>query len=137
MTDDPAGATPGITHIGQIALTVKDLKGATGFYRDVLGLPFLFDAPNMAFFRIGNLRLMLGTPGPSAEAPVGNSILYYQVPDIHAAARVLEARGVTFVGAPHLVAKLPDHDLWMAFLADPERNTVALMSEVRPPVAER
>lgn len=123
-------ATPGITKIGQIALTVRDLPAAVAFYRDTLGLALLFEVPNMAFFDAGNVRLMLGRPESDA-APVANSILYYQVPDIQAAHALLVARGVTFLGAPHHVAKLPDHDLWMAFLRDPEGNTLGLMSEVR------
>lgn len=124
--------SPGITRVGQIALTVRQLAPAVAFYRDTLGLKFMFDAPNMAFFDLGNLRLMLGT-AESPDDPVGNSIVYYLVPDMQAAHRTLLARGVTFHGEPHLVAKLPDHDLWMGFLKDPEGNVVALMSEVRPP----
>lgn len=128
--------TPGITRVGQIALTVRRLEAAVAFYRDTLGLKFMFDAPSMAFFDLGNLRLMLGTPESPSE-PVGNSIVYYLVPDIHAAERALTARGVPFVVGPRLVAKLPDHDLWLAFVKDPEGNTVAFMSEVRPPATER
>lgn len=123
-------APPGITRIGQLALTVRNLPDATAFYRDTLGLPLLFEVPNMAFFDAGNLRLMLGRP-ESDDAPIGNSILYYQVPDIQAAHALLVERGVSFTGAPHRVAKMPDHDLWMAFLRDPEGNTLGLMCEVR------
>lgn len=123
-------ATLGITKIGQIALTVRDLPAAVAFYRDTLGLALMFEVPNMAFFDAGTVRLMLGLP-ENAGAPIGNSILYYQVPDIQAAHALLVERGVTFIGAPHRVAKMPDHDLWMAFLRDPEGNTLGLMSEVR------
>lgn len=123
-------APPGITRIGQVALTVRNLPDATAFYRDTLGLPLLFEVPNMAFFDAGNLRLMLGRP-ESDDAPVANSILYYQVPDIQAAHALLVERGASFIGVPHRVAKLPDHDLWMAFLRDPEGNTLGLMCEVR------
>jgi len=123
-------APPGITRIGQVALTVRNLPDATAFYRDTLGLPLLFEVPNMAFFDAGNLRLMLGRP-ESDDAPVANSILYYQVPDIQVAHALLVERGVSFTGAPHRVAKMPDHDLWMAFLRDPEGNTLGLMCEVR------
>jgi methylmalonyl-CoA/ethylmalonyl-CoA epimerase len=125
-----SNATPGITRIGQLALTVRDLPATTAFYRDTLGLRLLFEVPNMSFFDAGNLRLMLGRP-ESDDAPVANSILYYQVPDIQAAHALLVERGVPSIGAPHRVAKMPDHDLWMAFLRDPEGNTLGLMCEVR------
>ena len=32
---------------------------------------------------------------------------------------------------PHVVAKMPDHELWMTFFTDLDGNTLALMSEVR------
>ena len=125
-----SNVTPGITKIRQVALTVRDLPASVAFYRDTLGLTLLFEVPNMAFFDAGNLRLMLGRP-ESDDAPVANSILYYQVPDIQAAHALLVEHGVSFIGAPHRVAKMPDHDLWMAFLRDPEGNTLGLMCEVR------
>lgn len=126
--DIPAGAA--LTEIGQISVIVKDLPRATGFYRDVLGLPFLFEVPKMAFFDCGGVRLMLGV----AEEPRFNhpaSIIYYRVGDIQAAAARLKALGVRFESEPHLIARLPGHDLWMAFLDDTEGNLLALMSEVR------
>jgi len=118
-----------ITSIGQIALTVKDVPRALAFYRDVLGLPFLFEAANMAFFDCGGVRLML-TVSENPGATYG-SIIYYKTSDIHAASRVLAAKGVTFESPAHMIAKMPDHDLWMAFLKDSEGNLVGLMSEVR------
>jgi methylmalonyl-CoA/ethylmalonyl-CoA epimerase len=123
----------GVSRIGQIAMTVGDLPRAVAFYRDVLGMRFLFDAPPaMAFFDCGGVRLMLSRPettGPSAGEQYA-SIVYYAVDDIQLAARALEARGVVFEAAPHLVARLPHADLWMAFLRDPDRNLLAIMSEV-------
>ena len=120
---------PGISRIGQIAVMVHDLDRAVAFYRDTLGLKFLFAVPNMAFFDCGGVRLMLGVPEkPEFDHPA--SILYYHVPDIRAAAVALEGRGARFDGEPELVAKLPDHDLWLAFLRDSEGNPLALMSEV-------
>lgn len=121
----------GLRGIGQIAVNVHDLERAITFYRDVLGLPLLFRAPpNMAFFECGGVRLMLAPPD-SADRDHPASIVYYRVDDIEQAGWALEARGVTFVSRPHVVAKLPDHDLWMGFLEDSEGNTLALMSEVR------
>lgn len=117
-----------LTAIGQIAVTVRDLPRATAYYRDVLGLPLLFEVPGMAFFDAGGVRLMLAVPTePRYDHPA--SILYYRVADIHAAAARLAAAGAAFAADPHLVARMPDHDLWMAFLADSEGNTLALMCE--------
>jgi methylmalonyl-CoA/ethylmalonyl-CoA epimerase len=124
-----SGPSASITSIGQIALTVKDVPRALAFYRDVLGLTFLFEAGNMAFFDCGGVRLMLTV----SESPgvTYSSIVYYKTADIHAASDALTARGVTFESPAHRIAKMPDHDLWMAFLKDSEGNLVGLMSEVR------
>jgi methylmalonyl-CoA/ethylmalonyl-CoA epimerase len=119
----------GIERIGQVAINVHDVVRAIAFYRDVLGMRFLFEVPGMAFFDCGGVRLMLGLPSaPEFDHP--SSILYYEVPDILAAAAAIESHGVTFESKPHLVAKLPDHDLWIGFFRDPDRNLLALMSEV-------
>jgi catechol 2,3-dioxygenase-like lactoylglutathione lyase family enzyme len=125
-----APASPGLSQIGQIAIAVKDLPGAVAFYRDVLGLPFLFEAPpQLAFFDCAGVRLMLSVPEkPEMDHPA--SIIYYKVPSIHDTVAVLKARGAAFEADPHLVAKMPSYDLWLAFLRDPERNLIGLMSEV-------
>ncbi|HMV33054.1 MAG TPA: VOC family protein, partial [Gemmatimonadales bacterium] len=99
MTDPGAAA---LTAIGQIAVTVRDLPRATTFYRDVLGLPLLFEVAGMAFFDAGGVRLMLAVPtDPRYDHPA--SILYYRVADIHAAAARLAAAGAAFAAEPHLV----------------------------------
>src|SRR5437867_1491688 len=119
----------GLSRIGQIAVVVHDLARATAFYRDTLGMRFLFDAPpQMAFFDCGGIRVMLSLP-EGAEFDHPGSIIYYTVDDIQAAAAVLESRGVAFDGPPHVVARLPHADLWMAFFRDPDRNVLAMMSE--------
>ena len=117
--------------ISQIALTVEDLDKSVSFYRDVLGLKHLFSAPPaMAFFAAGNVRLMLSRPeGPGSEKSTG--ALYFGVPDMDLAFHELSSRGVRFERDPHLVARMPDHELWMAFLRDPDRNLLALMCEKR------
>ena len=130
-----ATAAPTVTvapeRIGQIAVLVQDVERATAFYRDVLGLRFLFSAPpGLAFFDCGGVRLMLGKPEGESS---GTSTLYYVVPDIRAAHDTLKARGAELVDEPHLIARRPDHDLWMAFLRDSEDNLFALMSEVPRP----
>ncbi len=116
--------------IGQIAITVHDLDKAVTFYREVLGMRFLFKVPNMAFFDCNGVRLMLGIP-LSAEHDHPASIIYYKVEDLYAAYAMFSGRGVEFTGKPQLIAKLPDHELWMAFCKDVDGNTLALMSEVR------
>lgn len=122
--------TIGISQIGQIAIPIQDLTRAVVFYRDTLGLPFLFQAPpGLAFFQCGEVRLMLSRP--EGVDSTHASVLYYKVADIQQAYAMLQARQVNFIDEPHLIAKLPDHELWMVFFRDSEGNMVALMSEVR------
>jgi methylmalonyl-CoA/ethylmalonyl-CoA epimerase len=116
--------------LGQIATTVHDIDRATTFYGDTLGLTLLFRAGTLSFFDLGSVRLMLSPPEkPEFDHP--GSILYLKVTDIEARHRELAARGVSFIDAPHLVAKMPDHQLWMTFFRDTEGNTLALMEEKR------
>jgi len=130
MTND--AGTFGLSQIGQISITVHDVNKAIEFYRDVLGMKFLFEVPKMAFFDCGGVRLMLGVPDkPEFDHP--GSILYYRVKDIRQAHEILAERGVTFVSEPHLVAPMKDHDLWMAFFRDVDNNILAMMSEVPRP----
>jgi catechol 2,3-dioxygenase-like lactoylglutathione lyase family enzyme len=123
----------GLGPIGQIALTVTDIGRSVTFYRDSLGMRFLFQVPSLAFIDCGGIRLMLSLPEKTAEG--SNSVIYYRVSDIQQAFQTLTSRGVVFEGEPHLIAKMPDHELWMAFFRDPDRNLLALMSEVRPQAA--
>ena len=119
-----------LSAIGQIAMNARDIARATAFYRDTLGMRFLFSAGTMSFFDCDGVRLMLGiASAPEYDHP--SSILYFKVDDIQAAHAELTGRGVHFKGAPHLVARMPDHELWMAFFDDTEGNSLALMSEVR------
>ena len=123
-------AWEGLGRIGQVAIGVRDLDRAVAFYRDTLGMRFLFRVPRMAFFDCGGLRLMLALPeGEERQAPA--SILYFAVADIMRAASEIAGRGAFVRAEPQLVARMPDHELWMAFFLDSEGNTFALMSEVR------
>lgn len=125
-----AGPQIALNQIGQIAIVVKDVARATAFYRDKLGMKFLFSAGNLAFFDCAGIRLMLD----KVEKPdAGTSVLYFKVADLREAHDQMKARGVQFVDEPHLIAKLPDHDLWMTFFRDSEGNLLSMMSEVRPP----
>ncbi len=118
-----------LSKIRQIAITVSDVEHALEFYRDVLGLAFLFSSgANLAFLDAGGIRLMLTTPQGAGE--VGkNSILYFQVTDIAAHYAALITRGAAGERAPALTAKMPDHELWTAFLRDPDGNLIGLMEE--------
>ena len=119
----------GISSIGQISIIAHDTSRATAFYRDVLGLPLLFTAGNMAFFDCGGVRLMLG-PASSPELDHPSSILYFRVPDIKAAHRRLVEMGVKIEAPPRLIAPMKTHDLWMVGFRDSEGNIMQLMSEV-------
>ena len=119
----------GLSTIGQIAVTVTDVPRAIAFYKDTLGLKLLFQMPAMGFFDCGGVRLMLSTSEKPGETY--SSILYFKVADIKDAWRELVSRGITVEREPHMIAKMPDHELWMAFFRDPDRNVMALMSEVR------
>src|SRR5690242_18825758 len=110
MNPAAAAARLGISRIGQIAINVHDLDRATAFYRDTLGLPFLFSAGNLTFFDCGGVRLMLSRPArPDLDHP--GPISYFVGPDIKAAHRQLLNQGVKFEGEPQLIAKMPDRDL--------------------------
>jgi len=119
----------GLSAIGQVSVTVQDLARAVAFYRDQLGMPFLFQVPNMAFFDCAGVRLMLTLPEGRSD-DVHTSILYYKVDDIQDAYRIMTDRDVGFVGRPHKIADLEDHELWMAFFRDSETNLMALMAEI-------
>jgi methylmalonyl-CoA/ethylmalonyl-CoA epimerase len=120
----------GLSEIGQITVNVRDIKKATAFYQNILGIRYLFGAPNMAFFDCGGVRLMLGVAEkPEFDHPA--SIIYYKVDDIHDAHAILVSRSVKFESEPHLVARMPDHELWMAFFRDIDDNFLVLMSEIK------
>ncbi len=114
--------------IGQIAIYVTDLARSKEFYGQTLGLAHLFDAGTMSFYQCGGVRLLIG----ASDKPVstGGVILYFRVADINKACTALSARGVEIVQQPHLVARMPDHDLWLAVLNDPDGHPIELMCEM-------
>ncbi len=117
----------GLSELGQIALTVDDIERATAFYRDVLGVRFLFDAPpGLAFFDLSGIRLMLSAPEGVERS---SSVLYFRVADIHESYESLRDAGVEFVGEPHVIHRTDDYELFMAFFHDSEGNVLALMHE--------
>ncbi len=116
----------GLTEVGQIAVTVEDVERATAFYRDVLGVPFLFDAPGLAFFDLGGTRLMLSRPegvGPSS------SLLYFRAADIHASYETLLSHGVEFLETPQVVHRTDNYELSIGSFYDSEGNVMAIMHE--------
>lgn len=118
------------TALGQVALTVSDVERSTAFYRDKVGLRFLFTAgPSLAFLDLGGVRLMLSAPEGEFAPGGSGTVLYIKVPDISASYDAMRGRGVEFIDEPHLIAPMPDHDLWMTFFRDPDRHTLALMCE--------
>ncbi len=121
----------GISRVGQVQIRAHEVERAADFYEKILGLKLLFKAPpGLAFFDCGGVRLMLDRP-EKPEFDHNSSILYFAVPDIQAAHAALQSRGVQFEDEPHVIARMPDHDLWMTFFRDSEGNLMALMSEVR------
>ncbi len=118
----------GLSEVGQISIPVEDLERATSFYREALGMRFLFSAPNMSFFDCGGIRLMLAIPEGNEFSPPG-SILYYRVQDMGIAHETLTGRGVEFVSEPHVVHATEEIELWMAFFRDVDQNFLALMCE--------
>lgn len=119
-----------LSRIHQISMRVHDVERAVRFYRDALGLPFLFAAPpRLAFFNCNGVRLMLSTPEPGFDHP--GSVLYFGVEDIQQMRDTLVSRGIAFRTEPHKIATLVDREVWLADFEDTEGNTLALMSEPR------
>ena len=118
--------------IGQLMIPVDDVERAIGFYRDVLGLPFLFAAPpQMAFFMCGQVRLLVGVL-PPGQQPQRGSAIYFNVGDIHAMHAALAQKGVAFAHPPHVVHRSAQSELWLAQFTDPDGNALLLMSEAAP-----
>lgn len=113
---------PGVSSIGQMAVTVSDVERAVRFYRDTLGLPFLFSAgPKLAFLKAGDVRIMLSTPQGSGQVGA-NSILYFHTTDIERTHSAIVDRGAVSERTPQLAVKMPDHELWLSFVRDPDGN---------------
>ena len=123
--------TPALSDIGQIAVVVSDVSKALPFYRDVLGLKFLFSAgPTLAFLQAGAVRIMLAPPEGGGQVG-GNSVLYFRVNDVEGTQKAIVARGAVNEKDPHFIAKMPDHELWIGFVKDPDGNMIGLMEEKR------
>jgi len=117
-----------ITGILQIAISVNDIDRATAFYCDVLGLRLLFNAPNMAFFDCGGIRLYLAA-GEGTEQHGASSHVYFRSGDVAALSSTLKEKGVSIHQEPHIIARMPDHDLWLLWIRDSEGNLLGIMEE--------
>lgn len=116
--------------IGQLMIPVEDFDRGVSFYKNILGLPFLFAAPpQMAFFMCGIVRLLVGVM-PAGQTAQRGSAVYFKVEDIQNVASSLKAKGVNFSAQPHMVHRTPTSELWLAEFTDPDGNHLALMSEV-------
>lgn len=116
--------------VAQLLIPVSDFDKGVSFYRDILGVPFLFAAPpQMAFFNCGGVRLLVGVM-PEGQTAQRGSAIYFQVSDIGAVFSTLKDQGVAFRAEPHVVHRTPKSELWLAEFADPDGNQLALMSDV-------
>ena len=116
--------------VAQLLIPVDDFDKGVAFYRDTLGIPFLFAAPpQMAFFDCGGTRLLVGVM-PAGETPQRGSAIYFKVSDIQAVFSELKGKGVRFRGEPSVAHRTPAYELWLAPFTDPDGNQLALMSEV-------
>ncbi len=113
----------------QVALTCRDLERSKVFYRDTLGLTFMFEASNMLFFQLDGLRLMIGKE-MAPDTPIGGSVVYFDAPDMDTIGPALEARGVKFPGPAQVVQRTATHELKLREFRDPDGNALALMGLV-------
>ena len=114
--------------IMQIALTVTDLPRAKDFYQNTLGMRFLFETGPLAFFQCGDIRLMISSG--ESEKPNRATLIYFKVADIQRVYETLCAKNVEFLDPPHVIARMPDHDLWLTYVKDPDGNLLGVMCEL-------
>src|SRR3984957_9745608 len=119
-----------LSRIGQIALAVRDVDKAEAFYEGTLGLRKLYRYGDLTFFDCAGVRLMLEKAHDPAAMNAGSPI-YFACADIALTVRELRQRGVVFTSEPHLIARMDDHDLWMAFFEDPDGNPLAVVQEAQ------
>ena len=128
-----------LNQLGQIAIPVSNTDCSEAFYETTLGLRKLYRYGDLAFFDCAGIRLMLSPPEAGAAVTPSQGALYFRVADLLLAVNDLKSKGVTLAGEPHLTAPMPDHDLWMAFVRDPDGHLIGLMMEApkgyRPPPA--
>lgn len=117
---------PLISGFAQIAIASADPHTLAVYYRDVVGLPFLFEAGGMHFLQAGPSRLMIY--GADAQHSVkGGAIVYLEASDWSAAEAKLEANGAAFAHGAQVVMKEPGRELALRPFTDPEGHKLALM----------
>lgn len=118
-----------LSQIGQIAIAVSNTDAAEAFYGGLLGLRKLYRYGDLAFFDAAGIRLMLSPPEGGKAVEPGQGAIYFRAADLVLTVDELRAKGVAIVSEPHLTAPMPDHDLWMAFVRDPDGHLIGLMME--------
>jgi catechol 2,3-dioxygenase-like lactoylglutathione lyase family enzyme len=130
MTDTNSSAPhAGVTAVAQVAISVTDVPRAIAFYRDVLGLPLLFDVPEqkLAFLQAGGVRLYLDAN--EMEGYHSSPLVYWTVADLDVAEAAVAAAGIEIESPPHVVHRTDAMELWMFLVRDPDGNAVGLMQE--------
>jgi methylmalonyl-CoA/ethylmalonyl-CoA epimerase len=118
-----------LNQIGQIAVAVSNTDAAEAFYGGMLGLRKLYRYGDLCFFDCAGVRLMLSPPETGETVEPGQGALYFRVADLGIAVKELRGKGIAIFSEPHLTAPMPDHDLWLAFVKDPDGHLVGLMME--------
>ena len=118
----------------QVAQHADDLGRAVAFYTSLIGEPpiAVFEPPGLAFFRLGDTRLLIERGAPSA-------LIYLRVDDVRAAVERLRLDAVEIASEPHVIFTdvegqfgPPGAEEWMAFITDSEGNLVGLASQSMP-----
>ena len=112
-----------LSRIGIVMLGVQDLARSVGFYRDGLGLALQGEVPGFTFLDGGGVTLALSQPLAVAIAQVvGATELVFNVEDVRAAHRELQAKGVVFLNEPRNVNGRD----WAANFADPDGHHLSI-----------
>jgi predicted enzyme related to lactoylglutathione lyase len=127
---------PPVTSVGlagnrlqQIAITTTDLPRAIVFYRDVLGLPLMFQTNGMAFFDVAGIRLMIAVD-PKRPKARATSIIYFDTPDFNETVEKLKQLKLPLDGAVETVQRTSQGSLRLQQFRDPDGNTLAVMGIV-------
>jgi predicted enzyme related to lactoylglutathione lyase len=121
-------------HVTYINIFVSDLDRAVAFYRDTMGLPFQFTAPEHGYaaFLAGSIRLGIATPGEERPELIGRQTgIGLEVADVEAEHARLTRAGVKFTMPP---TRQPWGTV-MAMFADPDGNIFYLNQATAPHAA--
>ncbi len=87
-------------------------------------------SPQLAFLMAGDVRVMLTTPQGAGQVGA-SSVLNFKTHGIEKTHAAVVGRGAVNERLPQLAAQMPDHELWLSFVPDPDGNLVGLMEEKR------